>query len=387
MDVRAILLVGASPSEPTGAETMGGVPLALLEVLGRPVVHHAIEHLRKNGIEQIAVLVDGGARAQSYAREAKRNDVQWATANRNEIWREAARVFTEFAQDGAELVLTMRLGAYAEPELEPLIQTHLDQRSRVTQYCDAGGPLDIFMISASRRNDAAYLFRHHFRRCRVPCVQVEFRGYVNRLQTAQDLRRLTHDAFLGEAHIVPNGREIKPGVWAGPGARVHKTARVLAPAYIGAWSKVRAAAVLTRGACLEHHTEVDCATVVEDTNVLPYGYVGVGLDVAHAVVGFRRIAHLRRNVEVEISDPKLIGMVSPHAPMRALASAASLSSFLPLQILRGLLGASHSERPSAIPTTVQVPAAPSPAALDAGTQEAAPKFPSNLAVARRYGNE
>ena len=178
-------------------------------------------------------------------------------------------------------------------------------------------------------------------------------------------------------------------MWAGPGARIHKTARVLAPAYIGAWSKVRAGAVLTRGACLEHHTELDCATVVEDASVLPYSYVGAGLDVAHAVVGFRQIAHVRRNVEVEIDDPKLIGMVSPHAPVRALASAASLASFVPVQIIRGLFGKSQPERPTRLPEAVQMPSAATPTAaqLDTETDEATRKFPSNLVVARRYGNE
>ncbi len=386
MDVRAILLVGATPSD---AETLGEVPMALLEVLGRPVVHHAIEHLKKNGIEKIVVIADGGERGDSYVREAERSDVQWMHAEGSDIWRQAARVFTDLAQDGAELVLAMRLGAYAAPELEPMIQFHLDKQSRVTRFCDAEGPLEVFMISASRRNDASFLFRHHFRRCRVQCTEGPYHGYVNRLRTAADLRRLTHDAFLGEAHITPNGREIKPGVWAGPGARIDKAARVLAPAYIGAWSKVRAGAVLTRGSCVEHHTEVDCATVVEDANVLPYSYVGAGLDVAHAVVGFRQIAHLRRNVAVEIADPKLIGMVSPHAPVRALMSAASLAYFMPAQIFRGFFGKAQPERPSGLPEAVQMPSAATPTAaqLDAEANEGAAKFPSNLVVARRYGNE
>jgi hypothetical protein len=76
-------------------------------------------------------------------------------------------------------------------------------------------------------------------------------------------------------------------------------------------------------------------TVVENTTILPYATVGAGLDVAHSVVGFRRVSHLHRGVEIEINDPKLIGMVSS-APLRVLEQAASLAAFLPTHFLRGL---------------------------------------------------
>ena len=55
---------------------------------------------------------------------------------------------------------------------------------------------------------------------------------------------------------------------------------------------------MTRGSNIERSAFVDCGTVVEDASVLPSCYVGAGLDVTHAVVGFRRIAHLNRKIEI-----------------------------------------------------------------------------------------
>jgi hypothetical protein len=139
---------------------------------------------------------------------------------------------------------------------------------------------------------------------------------------------------------------------------------------------------------VEHHAEVDCGTVVEDANVLPFSYVGAGLDVAHAVVGFRRLFNLPRNAEVEFSDPALIGMSSVHAPVRALSSAAALAAFLPKQIFLGFAGKSRRAKPTALPAAVrgQSPTLRSPDLPNAAAEESA-EFPSNLAVARRYGNE
>ena len=93
--------------------------------------------------------------------------------------------------------------------------------------------------------------------------------------------------------------------------------------------------MITRGTVVEHHAEIDCGTVVENSTVLPYTYVGAGLDVMHSVVGFRRLSHLVRNVEVEISDRKLVGMPAVSAVSRLAGSTAALFAFLPKQIYRG----------------------------------------------------
>lgn len=390
MDVRAIVLVGPAPeaSHVTGPGHIAGVPLPLLDVLGKPVLHRALERLRKFRVDEVTVICEApdGPAAQ-FSSLAAHPGVRWISAARGEMWRRAEHVFADFVQAGAELVIAVRLGPYAEIAWDDIVQFHLDQRARVTSACRDGSEFGVYVMSSSRRNDAAFLFRNRFTRCRVPCTQYDFAGYFNPLLGAADLRRLATDAFLGHADIAPAGREIKPGVWAAKGARIHRGARVLAPAFIGALARVRTAAVITRCSSVEHHAVVDCGTVVEDASLLPFSYLGAGLDLSHAVVGFRHLLHLRRNVEVEIADPKLLDMKSMYAPVRALASAASLAGFLPTQIFRGFFGRSHRQKPSALPDSVSAPSAalPSPAIPDAGGSPA--EFPSNLAVARRYGNE
>jgi hypothetical protein len=136
---------------------------------------------------------------------------------------------------------------------------------------------------------------------------------------------------------------------------------------------------------------VDCGTVVENVTTLPFTYLGAGLDVTHSVVGRSRIWNLKRNVEVEFADARLIGEAPSNAPLRALGSLMSLASLLPAQLLRGIFAPSHRECSPSLPEAIQAPAAAleSPAAtmkasapsVDAG------EFPANLVIARRYGNE
>lgn len=387
MDIRGIVLIGTAGEGKNAfavpPETIGGVPIALFDVLGRPVFHRVLEQLAHFGVPATTLVTDlSPAAAELFE---KPPGVKHLEAGSDGLWRAAENAFGEHAQAGAEAVLVLRVGPFFEFNADELLQFHCDQKNRVTPLVDAGGePLPAFMLSASRRNDAAFLFRHHLQAVRVPAASYSCKGYCNRLRDAADLRRLAVDGLLGTASIKPVGHELKPGVWVGDGARIQRGARLLAPAFIGRRSKVRAAAVITRCSAIEHHSEIDCGTVVEDSTVLPYTYVGAGLDANHSVLGLKRLSHLKRSVEVEVSDPKLLNMRSTSAPVRTLASAFSLTSFLPMQLLRGIF----SRNPAAEPT----PSLPS--SLNAPEPELKPEiagsdgdFSADLVVARRYGDQ
>jgi hypothetical protein len=197
------------------------------------------------------------------------------------------------------------LGAYAEVDFPDLLRFHHNARATVTRVCDNHGPLDFWVLdsapaaqselsldlSSPEGTPSAYLAS----------------GYVNRLNDARDLRRLAVDAFLGRCAIRPRGREIKPGVWIDDGARVHRSARIVAPAYIGRGTRVRASALITRCSNVERRCLVDYGTAIEDSSMLPYTYVGRGLDLAHSVCDGSRLVNLARNVAVTVEDAKIIG--------------------------------------------------------------------------------
>ncbi len=388
MDVKALLLLGGTGQE-TELESFGGLPLAMIDVLGESVVQRVINRVQKMGVTSVSVISEAPLDAMPTLRTALRPDVKWKQATGSEFWRAGEQQFSDFAHEGAELVLIIRLGKYAEIDYEEFVQFHLDRRARVTPACDAvGNALDAFVVSASRRNDAAVLLRNELKKLRSPADTYIFRGYINELSNAADLRRLAMDAFAGENAITPRGREIKPGVWCGEGARIHPRARVLAPAYIGARSKIRAGAVITRASTVEHHSEVDCGSVVENSTVVPFSYIGIGLDVTAAVVGRRLIANLLRNVVVEIEDERLIGMVAASPSKRTLSSAVGLAMYVPRAVLRGFTKAPRQSAPKDIPEAVSTtsPALDSLSEHEGGS-EVVPQFTTNLLTARRYGNE
>ncbi len=389
MDVRGIVLVGGAPSRAPGteAEIFAGHPLAMCDVLGRPVLHRVIERLHAQRISDVVVISQYPLPPLNSRSRAWQAKLRFLHAPEPHFWRAAENAFAEYAQAGADEVLVLRMGGYAEFVVDEFLQQHLDGRARVTRaVLGEDNDLDVLLVAASRRNDAAYLFRHQLRASRAPCCRWPLRGYWNPLETARDLRQLAIEGLLKRIELAPAGTQVRPGIWTAPGARIDRGARVLAPAFIGEGARVRRAAVITRCSVLEHHAEVDSGSVVENSTLLPYSYIGSSLDIAHAVVGAGRLAHLPRNLEMEITDPKLIDTLSSHAPLRMLGAALSLAVSLPAQLLRSVFVTSHREPSAELPAAAGAPSAAlnPPAGFEASPE--ASSFPANVMIARRYGD-
>jgi NDP-sugar pyrophosphorylase family protein len=356
VDVKAIVLVAGAPQNDKTEANIASTPFALADVVGRPAVHHLVRDLQRQNVCEITVVSETSVPPLATSVRQEAREVNWIVAEGHQLWRAAEEAYNDLAQNGAEEILVVRLGAYVELDLDSFLQAHLDNRTHATRAIDEhGSEMDLFVVTGSRRNEAAYLFRHRLAETRSRCGVWRFRGYRNALQTSHHLRCLAVDALLGENSITPKGEQVRPGVWIGRGAQVHSRARVLAPAYIGENAKVRCNAVVTRCSVVEHHVEIDFGTVVEDASVLPYTYVGPGLDIIRSVVGCCRVASLDHGVEVEIADPRLLRGISPSAGRRALASVAAIAAFVPVQLFRGLFRPTCNHKPAELSAAVSAP--------------------------------
>jgi NDP-sugar pyrophosphorylase family protein len=391
MDIRGILLANSelanSEQNMAGSQALD-VPLATLDVAGKSTLQRMAERLQQYGISSVSAVVE--ATAPSGIRNfGLPSDITCISSAPDRFWKTAESVFNDMAQSGAELVVLVRLGAYAEVDFEKLVQFHIDRKERVTRMASDGQMLEIFCISASRRNDAASLFRTQLAHCRSECPLLQHDGYLNQLASARDLRQFAIDILLRQTQTCPAGKEIKPGVWTAPGAMIEKGARVLAPAFVGSLARIRSGAVITRCSSVERHAEVDCGTVIENSTVLPFSYVGAGLDLAHSIAGMGRIVNLHRDVTVTIVDPKLVASMSVASGKRLITTAADALTYLPRLAFQGMF-ARGKATPSDLQTSLRKtsPALGTAAGFETSAcdTEASHKFP-NMVVARRYGHQ
>jgi carbonic anhydrase/acetyltransferase-like protein (isoleucine patch superfamily) len=209
----------------------------------------------------------------------------------------------EHAQRGIDHSFFNRADTYAETDLLDLFCFHRESRQTVTPTYDKDGSLALWVVNCGKAQDLPVetLLVHAERASRY-----FIRGYVRRLSHLRDLRQIAADMLQGLSETGPSGRQLRPGVWTDQGAEVHRRARIVAPAYIGCGSKVRADALITRHSNIERDCGVDSGTVVEDSTILANTSVGICLDLCHAVVSGNKLFNLERDVMIEVADPDVI---------------------------------------------------------------------------------
>jgi hypothetical protein len=272
--------------------------MACVEVLGQTVLGRTIEQLLRGGLDSVAVVAN-----DSFA-SAVLGEERVSFCSASDVWQSASETI---AGVSAEAVLVMRLGAYVEFDPADLLQTHINRRTRLTRACTDAGPLDLWVMDPATISASDNL-RQVLQRDRADLYYVT--GYVNPLASPRDLRQLICDALAARCRFRPHGFEVKPGIWMGQGAQVERSARIVAPAFIGHNSKIGDQCLITRGSNVESNSEVDYGTVVEDSSVLSNTYVGIGLDLSHSMVEGNNLLNLQHEVVLKISDPVVLRPIS-----------------------------------------------------------------------------
>ena len=182
MELKALILVGAPVGSSTPQQTMAGVPLACLDVLGATALERIARRLKAAGISQLSLMsnVDTDARPHMEGAIHKAGFDAVAETGDN-FWQSAVDAFEQFRQSGTDLVLIINVGPYVELDYEELIQHHINKRCRMTSVTTPQGePLGIFVVDASRRGDAATLFRSGLQKVRDDCERFLAKGYETR---------------------------------------------------------------------------------------------------------------------------------------------------------------------------------------------------------------
>lgn len=371
MNVQAIVILDASVDR---VAHFAGIPLPLFDVLGRSMLLRTLDRLARYNILRRTIICARGLPLPPIPAE-----VTIQTCDPQRLWETAANFSAAISHSINGLVVGVGLGPYTEIDYQDLIRFHLQQHHPVTAAFDQNGQIPSVVFNAANQSDAAFIFRHQFQSVRHPYSIYECAGYSNPLREVADLRRLAIDSFCSNAEFAACANETKPGVWIAPTASVHGSARIVAPAFIGNHARIRAGAVITRCSAIEHHSDIGAGAILENATILPNTMVGSALDVAHSIVGFKKLSHLGRNLEIDIYDHNLVGHIST-APVRFLEQLASVAAYVPTQFLRGLFSANGNGKVAHLPSVQQ-------SQYSTLAPIAEQEFPAHLAGVRRYGDD
>ncbi len=263
---------------------------ACVDLLGQSVFGRIVDGLSNAGIESVFAFAPRQASLVPHAEGTLTLDT----------WKAAELRFGKCRREGVETVLIANCGAYAEFDLADMLACHREQGASVTRGLAADGPLDLWLLDPSRFGTEGNLQTELLA---ADAAYYELRGYVNRLNSASDFRRLVLDSFSSRCKLRPRGVETRPGVWMAEDAVIGRGARVVAPVFVGRDVKVGDDCLVTRGSNVERGSHIDFATAVEDSSILQKTYLGIGLDLSHSIADGRNLWNLRHDVTLEITDP------------------------------------------------------------------------------------
>lgn len=288
---RAFSLVGRSTPETN--RSFGKV-----EILGASLLDRTLRKLQELGTLPPKVLFGRNISDHVLPSRSTRS------GNFIESWEKA---LSGYVNAGVESVLLVRVSTYSDVDYRELIQFHQETGSPLSHACCGETSLDIAVVNATLLRNADDLVRRALSHLIPQQKRFRYEGYVNRLRNREEFHGLMQDGLQGRCQLRPQGTQLRPGVWCAGESEIDSTVSIEGPAFLGKRSKIGAGCKISGASSIESDCEIDCGTAIDNSLVLSGTYIGVALDVRRSVVANAKLFNLDRNVEVSISDARLIG--------------------------------------------------------------------------------
>jgi hypothetical protein len=136
---------------------------------------------------------------------------------------------------------------------------------------------------------------------RLPVTPAALPGYWFELQK-QWLAQRSLEAVTVD-HLHPSGG------WIGPRAKIHPSARLTAPFWIGARARIGRGCEIGPNALIAEGAVLDRNVKVEQACVLPRSYLGRNTQLLHSAAAGSVLLDFRRGCRAEIAEPFIMGPV------------------------------------------------------------------------------
>ena len=349
-------------------------PSAVMLHLGdRPFLQHVIETLAGEGITEIDFLLCEGA----YEIEAAFDDgARWGCHFDYHLAQDAARPYGRLRgiagqHDGPILIV--------HGDRLPKVAWELaEERPRVSLICQSPGPtaegddwerwsewawvhpsvLDRFPDDAEEGDLPAYLAA-----AANGDMSIEYSDDVLGARSCAELLEGERRVLEGNWRNLLLGGRMRDGVWLCRNARVHPTATLIAPVYVGENCHIGAGVHLGPNAVAGQDCMIDRDTEVRESLILPGSYVGCDLELANVVVDADRVVSTELDASVPVSDAFVVGSmyggdlstVAGRLLSRTVAGIA-LALFSPVLLLTAVSLALRGQRVFHTTPVVRLPA-------------------------------
>lgn len=377
--MRAVLVASGRPADAEAIHDRRPAPLVPL--VDRPFLQHVVEFLVRKGVVQFDfVLSQAPEEIERFLGEGRR----WGVRFTYHLAADPARPYGPLR--------AMDLGADGEA---PLLLGHADRLPPLPAVRPQDdGPLPALYFwdeeAGAERGRVwtgwALLLPRHLRGLPPGAAEEDLLAHLVQaldregewrevgrplgVRTCRDVMA-AHRAVLGDEFpgLYVAAREKGPGGWFARNAKVHPTARIFPPVYVGENSVVGAGVQLGPQAAVGSGCVLDANCRVANAVVLSDSYVGQLLDLSDVIVARDRLIDGRAGTAVTVRDPAVLADLAAPCFRAAASLLERLSALMLLSlaspVLLGIVLWLKARRPGPVlhlRPAVRIPAPADPAA-------------------------
>lgn len=303
MDVTAVILADQAGS--SLSPLSDGIGTAMLPLLGKPLLVHAVEDVAQAGLKRVLVVAGPFTHAAS---RALGNGGRWGLEIKivegrdDDAWSDHPLLVVR-----ADIARPPFVGAFLEAA-NKAVQGRLRAMARGAE-CG----IDFWRPGVSGMAEI---------HLEAECHVVESFAAYHRANLEALNDRLGGLLVDGRSILREDGDELI----AGRGSRVEPASLTKGHAYVGAFTRIASSSRLLGNVVIGEGAVIEAGTRIEDSVVMPGTYVGADLDVRGAIVAPGRLIAVDTGAVTEIADPFLLGRVAgpnEDEPFRKLLTMVS----------------------------------------------------------------
>lgn len=327
--------------------------VALLPVVGKPVLEHALERLVAAGLRRASIAISPQAEE---IRSTFGDGSRWGMRLDYVLTRGEAEpddILASAPLHGTEELLALRGDVLHGANLGAFLQAAGEIAGPVVYGGTGSGPVSYCLHRASGRGGLERLrWRAEPEREAPVWPVVELEGAVHHLESLRAYHRANLDAAAGRIpELIAPGRPVALGLAVGLRSRISPRSLRQGVAWIGGGCRIEPSAELHGEVVVGDGAIVDRLAILRDSVVLPDTYIGELVEVRNAIVQGNRLIRVDIDAVLSVAETFLLADLGETTltgvlagPLNRLLGALLIGVSLPLWPLALLAALAENPR-------------------------------------------
>ncbi|MBN2860531.1 MAG: NDP-sugar synthase [Sphaerochaetaceae bacterium] len=278
-----------------------------LPVMGKPFIQHILEYVERLGLRQWEIYLSNSAdEVENFIGDGERWGVSLSYHLLKKETGIGSRIRMDLKNSPQETFL------FCNDEFLPLITK--EQLLKEQCFSSKNGTdtrWKVTTLSSLEQENPSL---------EVDTLSVESAGAY-----LESVRRVISSKGKG---LIVYGKEIREGIWAGPGTKIPDTSTLVAPVYLGSQVRIDSQSIIGPNVEIGSGCIIGSDSFISDSSILEGSYVGSGLDVKGCIVKQNKIYNTRIGAVYRATDEILVTSVESSAGIQDIVPVPFASRVL-----------------------------------------------------------